>query len=92
VIQAPSKGTRPARLDMSNVLEEQKSQRTLFTEIDGLQCSINQPTFISQESDEKLVVDEDRLVSIFAWVFGSLFYQVISIFRNSFLIEKFNVQ
>lgn len=67
VIQAPSKGTRPARLDMSNMLEEQKSQRTLFTEIDGLQSPITNPTFITQESDEKLVFDDERLVSIIAW-------------------------
>lgn len=58
-MQAPSKGTRPARFDMSNVLEEQKSQRTLFTEIDGLQSPITNPTFI-QESDDKLDLDEER--------------------------------
>ncbi|KAG0594402.1 hypothetical protein M758_UG074300 [Ceratodon purpureus] len=57
--QAPSKGTRPARFDMSNMLEEQKSQRTLFTEIEGLQSPITNPTFI-QESDDKLDLDEER--------------------------------
>lgn len=58
-MQAPSKGSKPARLDMSNMLEEQESQRTLFTEIEGLQSPITNPTFI-QESDDKLDLDESR--------------------------------
>lgn len=76
VIQAPSKGTRPARRDMSNMLEEQKSQRTLFTEIEGLQSPITNPTYITQESDEKLVFDEERLVSVSAWASRNLFHHI----------------
>ena len=87
MMQAPSKGSRPARLDMCDMLEEQKSQRTLFTEIEGLQSPITNPTFM-QESDDKLDFDDERLVSalflvIFLNIFPNVFFHRLCMNKDS---------
>ncbi|XP_024386663.1 uncharacterized protein [Physcomitrium patens] len=56
--QAPSKGTRLARFDMSDELEDHASQRVLFTDMDGLQSAANNPTFVTEENQDGL--DEIR--------------------------------
>lgn len=59
-MQAPSKGTRLARFDMSDELEDHASQRVLFTDMDGLQSAANNPTFVTEENKDGL--DEIRHV------------------------------
>lgn len=62
-MQAPSKGkksTRPARLDMFDVLEDHKPQRILFHEPEDSHIPITNPTFVTEESEDQLALGEAR--------------------------------
>ncbi|XP_024391301.1 uncharacterized protein [Physcomitrium patens] len=64
--QAPSKGkksTRPARLDMFDVLEDHKPQRILFHEPEDSHIPITNPTFVTEESEDQLALGEARTTS-----------------------------